>query len=70
MPNFSLIIYDKPRKWITDSRAQGIGWEEIKYGRRRDCAGLQSFLEIQKEINSEQSKIIAYYKKLIDDLKS
>ena len=50
MPNFSLMIYDKPRKWITDSRAQGIGWEEIKYGRRRDYAGLQSFLEIQKEI--------------------
>ena len=36
MPNFSLMIYDKPRKWITDSRAQGVGWEEIKYGRRRD----------------------------------
>ena len=66
MPNFSLIIYDKPRKWITDSRAQGIGWEEIKYGRRRDCAGLQSFLEIQKEINFWPEMSISDWDQLVE----
>ena len=66
MPNFSLMIYDKPRKWITDSRAQGIGWEEIKYGRRRDYAGLQSFLEIQKEINFWPEMSISDWDQLVE----
>ena len=70
MPNFSLIIYDKPRKWITDSRAQGIGWEEIKYGRRRDYAGLQSFLEIQKEINFWPEMSISDWDQLVERQKN
>ena len=52
MPNISLTIYDKPRKWITDSRLLGISWEEIEYGRKKDCTGLQTFLEVQTDRNA------------------
>lgn len=51
MPNLSLTIYDKPRKWITDSRTRGISWDEIEYGRKKDYAGLQEFLSTQTDIN-------------------
>jgi len=70
MPNFSLMIYDKPRKWITDSRAQGISWEEIKYGRRRDYAGLQRFLEIQMDINYWPEMSISDWNQLVERQKT
>lgn len=70
MPNFSLMIYDKPRKWITDSRAQGISWEEIKYGRRRDYAGLQRFLEIQMDINYWPKMSISDWNQLVERQKT
>ena len=70
MPNFSLMIYDKPRKWITDSRAQGISWEEIKYGRKRDYAGLQRFLEIQMDINYWPKMSISDWNQLVERQKT
>lgn len=70
MPNFSLMIYDKPRKWITDSRAQGISWEEIKYGRGRDYAGLQRFLEIQMDINYWPKMSISDWNQLVERQKT
>ena len=51
MTNLSTTMYDKPRKWIADSRSHGISWEEIQFGRKRDYSGLQSFLALQADIN-------------------
>ena len=70
MPNFSLMIYDKPRKWITDSRAQGISWEEIDYGRKGDYAGLQRFLDIQADINFWPEMSISDWAQLVESQKN
>lgn len=70
MANLSLIIYDKPRKWITDSRAQGIGWEEIDYGRKGDYAGLQRFLDIQADINFWPEMSISDWAQLVESQKN
>jgi hypothetical protein len=70
MANLSLIIYDKPRKWITDSRAQGISWEEINYGRKGDYAGLQRFLDIQADINFWPEMSISDWAQLVESQKN
>lgn len=70
MANLSLIIYDKPRKWITDSRAQGISWEEIDYGRKGDYAGLQRFLDIQADINFWPEMSISDWAQLVESQKN
>lgn len=70
MPDLSLIIYDKPRKWITDSRDRGIGWEEIALGRKKDYAGLQNFLAIQEEINFWPEMSISDWQQLVQSQKN
>ena len=69
MPNFSLITYDKPRKWITDSRSQGITWDEIRYGRKSDYAGLQRFLDAQVDINYWPEMSISDWEALVEKQK-
>ena len=51
MPDYSLPIYDYPRKWINSSRERGISWDSIIYARKKDDAGLKSFLENQEDLN-------------------
>lgn len=70
MPDLSLIIYDKPRKWITDSRDRGISWEEITLGRKKDYAGLQTFLAIQEEINFWPEMSISDWQQLVQSQKN
>lgn len=70
MPDLSLIIYDKPRKWITDSRDRGISWEEIALGRKKDYAGLQAFLAIQEEINFWPEMSISDWQQLVQSQKN
>lgn len=70
MANFSLTIYDQPRKWITNSRARGLTWEEIEYGGRGDYAGLQAFLEIQVEMNYWPQMSISDWKFLVQSQKN
>lgn len=70
MANLGLIIYDKPRKWITDSREHGISWEEIEYGRKHDYAGLQSFLELQTDINFWPEMSISDWQQLVQSQKN
>lgn len=70
MPDLSLIIYDKPRKWITDSRDHGIGWDEIALGRKNDYAGLQSFLSLQADINFWPEMSISDWQQLVESQKN
>jgi hypothetical protein len=70
MPNLGLTIYDKPRKWITDSRARGISWEEIEFGRKSDYAGLQSFLTLQSDINFWPEMSISDWQQLVQSQKN
>ena len=65
MANLGLIIYDKPRKWIRESRGNNINWEKIEYGRKNDYAGLQRFLEMQTEINFWPEMSISDWKELV-----
>lgn len=65
MANFSLTIYDKPRKWITDARAHGSSWEKIGYGNKNDFAGLQSFLSMQTDINFWPEMSISDWQQLV-----
>ena len=65
MANLGLIIYDKPRKWIRESRGNNIDWEKIEYGRKNDYAGLQRFLEMQTEINFWPEMSISDWKELV-----
>lgn len=69
MANLSLIIYDKPRKWITDSRAHGIDWEEIRYARQKNYDGLQSFLSLQQDMNFWPEMSITDWNQLVQDQK-
>lgn len=70
MANLALVIYDKPRKWITDSREHGISWEEIEYGRKGNYAGLQSFLALQMDINFWPEMSIADWQQLVQSQKN
>ena len=70
MPNLGLIIYDKPRKWITDSRAHGVSWEEIEFGRKGDYAGLKSFLSLQEDINFWPEMSISDWQQLVQSQKN
>ena len=65
MANFSLTIYDKPRKWITDARARGSSWEQIEYGNKNDFAGLQAFLSMQTDINFWPEMSISDWQQLV-----
>lgn len=65
MANLGLIIYDKPRKWIRESRGNNIDWEKIEYGRKNDYTGLQRFLEMQTEINFWPEMSISDWKQLV-----
>lgn len=70
MANFSLTIYDKPRKWITDARARGSSWEQIEYGNKNDFAGLQAFLSMQTDINFWPEMGISDWAQLVESQKS
>lgn len=70
MADFSQITYDRPRKWITDSRAKGISWEDIQYGRRGNFAGLQTFLETQMDINFWPEMSISDWTQLVERQKN
>ena len=70
MANLDLIIYDKPRKWITDSRSRGIVWEAIELGNKADYAGLQSFLELQADINFWPEISISDWHQLVQSQKN
>ena len=70
MPDLGLTIYDKPRRWITDSRAHGISWEEIELGRRSDYAGLQAFLLLQADINFWPEMSISDWRQLVESQKN
>ena len=70
MPNLGLIMYDKPRKWITDSRAHGISWPEIEFGRKDNYAGLQSFLALQADINFWPEMSISEWQQLVQSQKN
>lgn len=70
MSNLGLVIYDKPRRWITDSRERGVSWEEIELGRKRDYAGLQSFLSLQAEINFWPDMSISEWQQLVASQKN
>lgn len=65
MANLSLIIYDKPREWIKEFRAKDTSWEEIEFGRKKDYAGLQQFLEFQSDCNDWPAMSISDWKQLI-----
>lgn len=70
MANLGLIMYDKPRKWITDSRSRGISWEDIEFGRRGNYAGLQEFLDLQSDINFWPDMSISDWTKLVQSQKN
>lgn len=70
MTNLSTTMYDKPRKWIADSRSHGISWEEIQFGRKRDYSGLQSFLELQADINFWPDMSISDWQLLVQSQKN
>jgi len=70
MTNLSMTIYDKPRKWITDSRTLGISWDEILFGRKADYAGLQSFLAFQADINFWPNMSISDWQQLVQSQKN
>lgn len=70
MADLGLMIYDKPRKWITDSRSHGVSWEEIEYGRKGDYAGLQSFLSLQADINFWPEMSISDWQQLVQSQKN
>lgn len=70
MANLGLIIYDKPRKWITDSRSRGISWEDIAFGRKGNYAGLQAFLELQADINFWPDMSISDWTQLVESQKN
>jgi len=69
MPDFGLMIYDKPRKWISDSRSRGISWEEIEFGRKKDYKGLQDFLSMQEEMNFWPEMKISDWQQLVQKQK-
>ena len=64
MANLALRIYDKPRKWIREVRENHVSWDEIEYGRKSDYNGLQSFLELQTDINFWPTMSISDWKEL------
>lgn len=70
MANLGMIIYTKPRKWITDSRELGISWEEIEYGRKGNYAGLQAFLKLQADINFWPEMSISEWSQLVQSQKN
>lgn len=65
MPNLSLTTYDKPRKWIKDSRERGISWNEIELGRKGTYSGLQDFLSLQEDINFWPNMSISDWTQLV-----
>lgn len=69
MPSLAQIIYDEPRRWIKRMRERGIDWSEIEYGRKRDYAGLQDFLEEQRDINFWPEMSITDWQQLVQSQK-
>lgn len=70
MPDLGLMIYDRPRRWIKDSRERGIGWEEISLGRKSNYAGLQEFLEQQRENSFWPEMSISEWQGLVQSQKN
>lgn len=70
MANLSLIIYDKPRKWIKDARESNVSWEEIEFARKGDYDGLQQFLQMQTDINFWPELSISDWKQLVQSQKN
>ena len=65
MPDFGLIIYDKPRAWIRECRTMGINWEDIDSGRQKNCADLQKFLDTHFNISFWPEMSISDWKLLV-----
>ena len=65
MADLSTTYYDKPRKWIVDSREHGLSWNTISMGRCDDNAGLQGFLDMQAALNFWPGMSISDWKKLV-----
>ena len=65
MPDYSLPLYDGPRKWINSSRDRGISWESIRYARKSDDAKLKDFLEFQEDANFWPSMSVEDWKSIV-----
>ena len=65
MSDLSMTIYDKPRKWITDSRERDIPWDKIEKGLRDTNAELQDFLDMQQALNFWPKMDISDWKSLV-----
>ena len=49
--NYSLPKYDKYRDWIRANRTIGKTWEELEFAGRGDDSGLNTFLDLQRDLN-------------------
>ena len=57
MANIALLIYDKPRKWIRECRANDVSWDEIERSgktlqgnrimRKNECTDLGKFQSLR-----------------------
>ena len=70
MSDLTSLIYTKPREWIRTSRDHNFSWEEISLGRKKDHAGLQSFLENQTDNNFWPEMTISDWKLLVESEKN
>lgn len=70
MPDLNFVIYDTPRKWVTDSRARGISWEEISMGKKDNYAGLAAFLSMQEDMNFWPKMSITDWQQLVQSQKN
>lgn len=65
MADLSLPVYDKQRKWIRDSRARNISWEEIFYARKTNDEGLKTFLDNQVDMNFWEPVTVDEWKQIV-----
>ena len=70
MSDLSLPKYDKPRKWIMESKENGISWDEISMARKKDEASLASFLELQVDMNFCPEMTTDEWKELVKQQKA
>ena len=65
MPDYSLPLYDYPRRWIKSSRDRGMSWEHIRYARTSDDTKLKEFLEFQEAANYWPSMSVEDWKNIV-----
>ncbi len=70
MADLADMMYDKPRRWIKDSRENNISWEEIGMGRKKNFAGLQNFLDLQQDMNFWPPMSISDWQMLVQSEKN